>query len=452
MDKLMNSNWFMRIIALLLALMLYASVNIESPASNNEEKYNIFESPSTTETATITDVPVNVYYDDRAFVVTGIPQTVTVTIEGPKSIVTTTKQVKDFEIFADLTDLSVGTHSVRLKHKNLSDQLEVDIDPAVITVGIHEKVSENFPVEVDVINKNKMKEGYIAERPIVKPDSVKITGAKEHIDAVAVVKATVSLEGADGTVVQKSKVAVYDANGNILPVTIEPSAVTVTVPVESPTKSKSVPLKIKTTGKLSDGLSISSIQSIPSQVTIYGPKDVLEQIESIDDVSVDLSKIKENATVEADVPAPDGVTNVVPNKVQIKIDIEKREEKTFKQVPIKVIGLGNDQEIEFIDPDTGKLDVVLRGKDSVLKNVKESDIELYVNVAGLDEGEHEVNVEAKNRYNLSTVLSSEKVKIRLSNKENSLEEADNERRNQIEENNDSVEPSEQKKSAEEASN
>lgn len=44
------------------------------------------------------------------------------------------------------------------------------------------------------------------------------------------------------------------------------------------------------------------------------------------------------------------------------------------------------------------------------------------------------------------------MKIRLSNKENSLEEADNERRNQIEKHNDSVEPSEQRKSAEEASN
>lgn len=436
MDKLMNNNWFLRIVSFLLALMLYASVNIESPRSDNDETNNLFHPSTSTETATLTDIPVHAYYDDRTFIVTGIPKTATVTIEGPKSIVTTTKQVKDFEIYADLTDLGIGTHTVRLQQKNLSDQLKVKIDPAVITVGIHKKATEKFPVEVDVLNKSKINEGYTVGEPIVSPSEVIVTGVKEDIEAIASVKVRVDLTGADDTIRQKVEAKAYDINGNILPVTVEPSIVVVTVPVTSP--SKSVPLELKKTGKLPDGVNLLSIRLNPSRVDVYGPKEVLNEIDAIEGGTIHLSNIQDDATIVAEIPVPKGATKVVPNKVHINIDIEKQGEKTLAQLPVNVVGLRDDQSLEFIDPSTGKLDVVLKGKESVLKDIEESDIELYMNVANLGTGEHTVKVKAKVPDQITAVLSTEQIKIRISSNQKQSEET-NGRQNEPTENNEEQE-------------
>lgn len=411
MDKLMNNNWFMRIIALLFALMLYASVNIESPATSNKPGNSIFPTATATDSAILTDIPVKAYYNENEYVVRGIPQTVTVTLEGPTSVLTTTKQVKDFEIYVDLTNLPTGTHRVQLKQKNISDKLKVTIAPSVITVTIHQKVTKDFLVDVEYVNQSKMKEGYSVEEAVVNPNTVKITGAEEDIDHVAVVMAKVNLENVGETIEQEAKVTVYDQNGNILPVEVEPSIVTVTVPVISP--SKSLPVNIKKVGSLKDGWSISSISTTPNEVTVFGPKDVLNQLDFIDGITIDLSKVTDDTTLEMEIPKPKGVTKIVPEKIQLKIEIDKQQERTFNNLPIKTIGLSDNQRITFLDPKSGKLNVQIKGTDEVLKNLKESDIELYVNVADLGEGVHKVKIEVNGPQNIDWKLSKEEVNVQI---------------------------------------
>jgi len=412
MDKLMNNSWFMRIIALLFALMLYASVNIESPASNNKPGNSIFPAATATDSATLTDIPVNAYYDENEYVVRGIPQTVTVTLEGPTSALTTTKQVKDFEIYVDLRNLPTGTHRVQLKQRNISDRLKVTINPSVITVTIHQKVTKDFSVEVDYINQSKMKEGYTVEEAIAKPNTVKVTGAQEDIDRIAFVLTRVNLENVSETFEQESTVTVYDENGNILPVEVDPSIVTVTVPVNSP--SKTLPVNVKKIGSLKDGFSISSITTTPTEFTVFGPKDVLDKLEFLDGITIDLTKITDDTTLEMEIPKPKGVTKIVPEKVQIKVEIDKQQEKSFENIPIKTIGLSETQTITFLDPKSEKLNVQIKGTEEVLKNIKEDDIELYINVADLGEGVHNVEVQVNGPQNIDWTLSKEEITVQIS--------------------------------------
>jgi YbbR domain-containing protein len=239
MDKLMSNHWFMKAFALLLTIMLYMSVNIEEKESKSGTTRNAV---GQTDVETVTNVPVIAYYDEDNLVVFGVPKSVNVTLEGPASILKTTAVQRDFEIYVDLTNYELGTHNVTLKYKDISDKLTVKIDPATIQVTIQEKVSKDFSVDVDFIHKNKMPDGYSVEQPIVKPHVVSITGAKDVVDRVALVKARVDLDNASETVQQESRVIAYDREGKILNVDINPSVVEVTVPIASP--SKSVPLKI----------------------------------------------------------------------------------------------------------------------------------------------------------------------------------------------------------------
>lgn len=412
MDRLMNNHWVMRIIALFLAIMLYASVNIESGSQGGTQSTNPFNSSPSLDKATVTDVPVVTYFDQENLVVTGVPEAVNVTLEGPTVALTKARTVKDFEIYADLNNLSIGTHRVQLKIKNLSEDLEASINPSTITVSIEEKVTKDFPVEVDFTNEDKLEEGYTPDQPIVNPNSIRVTASKEVIDRIETVQATVNLETAKETINQESRITIYDSDGNILPVEVEPSVVDVTVPIKSP--SKTLPFKISREGELEKGLSILSIEPNPKEITVYGPLDVLEKYEFLDGIKVDLSKIQKDTSIEVDVPVPEGITKVSPEKIKLEIDVEEQQEKVFSSQKIQEVGLSEGKVFDYIDPDSGVMDLTVYGAPSVINDIKSDDIELYINLSDLADGEHEVEVQVNGPQNLTWSLQKEKVKVRIS--------------------------------------
>ncbi|MGD6777407.1 MULTISPECIES: CdaR family protein [Bacillaceae] len=410
MDKFINNRWVMKIIALLLAFMLYMSVSIENSATQQtDSKPSPFS--GSTDVQTVTDVPVETLYDRENLVVSGVPQSVTVTLEGPTASVKPTALQKDFEIIADLSNLGIGTHQVTLESRNLSERLSVAIEPSVASVTIHERISEDFPVDVDFINRGQMEEGYQAEQPIVKPNIVKVTGSRELIESIALVKARVDLKGVNESIEQQSRVTVYDREGNTLNVEIDPPVVDVNVPITSPFKS--VPLKINRKGSLKEDLSITKIEAEPNEVTVYGPKSAIDKLEFIDNIELDLTEITESTTIEVDVPVPDGVKRVVPEKVKINVEVEKEEQKTFTNVPIQQIGLSEGLELEFIDPESGLMDLTVLGAPSTLEGVNSSDMEMYINVTDLNAGEHEAPLEINGPQNVSWDLPKRNVKFRL---------------------------------------
>jgi YbbR domain-containing protein len=413
MDKLMNNHWFIKVFSLLLAIMLYMSVNIEKGTKSG----GIFRNAIGQEDIeTLMNVPVVVYYDEENLIVSGVPKYVNVTLQGPASIVKPTALQRNFEVYMDLTDLPLGTYTVPIKYKDISDKLKVNIQPSTAKVTIREKVTKNFPVGVEFMNKNQVPEGYSVEQPIVKPNSVMITGAKELIDSISSVTAKVNLEGATDTITQKSKVIVYDHNGRVLNINVHPSIVEVTVPIRSP--SKTVSLKINRVGTLLEGVNIVKIETVPNEVTIFGPKEKIDSIESIDGITIRLDEITEDTTLEMDVPLPEGVKSVDPSKVKVHIDVQKEESKTLKGVPIHVLGLGEQYTVEFIDPKEQTMDVRLHGAPNILNDITEDDVELYIDVSGLDLGEHEVKIKWNGPQNVKWELPKENAKIKISEKTN----------------------------------
>ena len=408
MDKFMDNRWVMKIIALLMAFMLYMSINIDT---NPSQPFDNTFTVSSRDTETVTDVAVNAYFDRENLVVSGVPQNVTVTLEGPTSIVKPAAMQRDLEVFVNLVDLDLGTHQVPLQHRNLSEKLTVKIEPSYATITIHEKVTRDFPVEVDFINLHQIEEGYQAEQPIVKPNIVKVTGSSELINRIALVKARVDLKDANESMEQQSRVVVYDREGNTLNVEVEPAVVDVSVPITSP--NKSVPLRINRKGTLKQNLSITRIEPVPTEVTIYGPKNVIDNIEFIDNIDIDLTEIDDTTEIEIETPIPDGVRRVVPEKITIRVEVEKETQKTFLGKSINYIGLSSGLVLEFVNPDNGSVDLTVLGAPSVLEDVSSEDMELYINVTDLGVGEHDVPLEVNGPQNISWELPRRNVRISI---------------------------------------
>ncbi len=159
MDRIMENPWFLRFTALFLAVILFYSVQVEEGDSNNKVGNHL---------DIINDVPVEVYYDNENLVVTGVPETVNITIEGPINLVKTTKLLKDFSLIVDLRTLTMGKHSVSIQPENISEKLQVRIEPAMVDVFIEEKITETFKVEPE-FNKRLLAEDFHVANIAVEP-------------------------------------------------------------------------------------------------------------------------------------------------------------------------------------------------------------------------------------------------------------------------------------------
>ncbi|MFS0865673.1 YbbR-like domain-containing protein [Fredinandcohnia sp. 179-A 10B2 NHS] len=411
MDRFLDNRWVTRIIALMLALLLFASVSFENqPASKSPSGFPLF----TDYTETLTEIPVNAYYDEENLVVSGVPQFVNVTINGPSGVTKKEGLQKEIEVYADLSQLTVGTHKVKLQYRNVSEKINVKIDPAEITVVLQEKVTKEFPVEVDFVNRDQIEDGYTVKDPVVSPKVVKITGAIEEIDRIALVKAVVDLKGAKETFQQESRVAVYDKNQNVLSVTVDPTVVEITVPIESP--NKKVSFALKQTGQLAAGLSIISMTPVPNEITIFGPKEVIDEIDSIDG-ELDLGKISEDTTLELKVPIPKGVTKVTPETIQVEVDVEEEISETFSDLSIRSLGLGQQFTLTFLNPETGTLSLQVSGAPSVLEGTSPTNLDVFIDVTDLGIGEHDVDIKVNGPQNVTWALPLEKARIRITDSE-----------------------------------
>jgi YbbR domain-containing protein len=406
MDKFMESPWFIRIIALLLALLLFTSVH--------DNQSLIKDIGQKKDTATIKDMPVVLYYDEANTVVTGAPKSVNVSVSGPKNIVELTRNTKNFSVYIDLSNAAIGKQRVKVKTKDLSDKLKVKISPAVVDVTVQEKVTVEKPVEAE-FNSDFLAEGFEAGQPVINPKIVKITGAKDVIDKISYVRATMNLnKKIDSDLMRDAKVQVLDRNLNKLDVTVYPNTVEVTVPVKNP--SKEVPVTINPTGKEQKGIVIDSISTDPKNVMVFGRNDILKLIDSIT-VNVDISKIDKDTELDVPLLNPKGVNKIDPETVKVKVKVgDQIDHKTFSNIKVSSKGLNDQYEMQFLSPANGLVDLSASGSSKTLKDLNDHKFDVFMNLAGLSPGDHEVNIEVSGPKDISWELSSMKAKVRLTEK------------------------------------
>ena len=383
----MDKPWFIKILALALALLLYSSI---PHTTSNSNDINV---PGAQTSATLTDIPVKVYYDTDNLVVTGIPKTVNMTIKGPITHVQPAKTLRNFEVFVDLTDAKIGSQRVKLKVNNLSDKLKATIKPATITVNIQEKITKEFKVDAE-FNNSLVEDGYKAGTPVVEPNKVKITGAKNVIDQIAYVKAILNGQShLKETITKDAPVRVLDKELNKLNVVVEPDTVMVTVPIK--TTSKTVPINIIKKGSPPSGITIDSIKLDQTEATIIGDEDAIKNTDNVR-VEVDVSKINDNTALTLPVIIGNGITKVTPQTVTATVVVKKTTtEKTVTGVPIKIRGLTDQFKAVFNDPSTGMVDLLVSGPSTTVNTLNADDFTIFIDLTNLTEGNHEVNVQVE---------------------------------------------------------
>ncbi|RDW16025.1 hypothetical protein CWR48_17705 [Oceanobacillus arenosus] len=384
MDNWFKSKWFVRAISLAFAVVLYffVDVTLNSSAKNS----SIPDNPSNLQT--LDDVPVEIRMDDEDFVVSGVPEYVTVTLSGPAAILTPTIYRRNFDVFVDLGGLGKGTHVVELE-SNITSELEAFIKPKTIEVEIEERASEQYQVSVDFINQNQLPEGFELGEYKVDPAEVTLTSSRTIIDQIGVVKVFVDIAGLEGPIKNREvPVNVYDSQGNEINVRIAPETVQVSAEINNP--SKKVPIDVATTGELPAGYALESATATLDQVEIFGKSDVLDDISSISTKEIDLSKVTESGKVNVALALPEGVK--VKENETIEVEIELKQTKTLENIPIDIEGLQDGQVIRFAQSGTDNVNLTLVGNEATVKEITNEDFQVVINVNNLDLGQHQVPI------------------------------------------------------------
>lgn len=336
---------------------------------------------------------VKAIYNEEAFVVEGLPETVDVTLIGRKWDVYLAKQYPADEVTVDLTGLSAGQHRVNLKYKQSVSSVDYKLDTSSVSIMIYEKVSETRELAYDIIHRDKLNTQLNIENVTLNRGDAIIKGAEYKLKEVASVKALIDIENISNPKVGSMSLTeiplvAYDKDGKIIDVEIVPEKVEAVIKISSP--SKVVPIKV-IPEKTPEDKAIKSLTSSVKEVTIYGDAEALAEITYLP-VTIDASNVTSDKTYTVNLTKPTGVREISIKTITVELKLDEISSKEVKEVQITTLNLAEGYQVQASTKDDRTVSVIVKGSKSVLDALDENTIKAYVDLSGLKEGEHEVTV------------------------------------------------------------
>lgn len=341
------------------------------------------------------DQPVEVKYNEEAYVVEGLPSTVEVTLIGNSSNLYWAKQSNTHKITINLNDLKPGQHKVDVIYENVLKNIDYSVNPSTVTVWIYPKVSATKSLTYDLLHIDELDKRLNVDSVTLDADQVVIKGSEEQISKVANVKALIDVNNFDTQnvgemVIKNVPIKAYDANGNVVSVEIVPEKVNANIEISSP--SKEVPIKIIPVGTVTFGKAISAIDTSVVRVTAYGSAEALADLEYIP-IEVDVSNLSSSVDKKIEIPKPSGVNSLSSNNLTVKISIASSTSRDVDKVPVDARNVGEGLAVNITS--NAFISVSVSGVESVIENLQPSDITAYVDCSGLKEGEYDLDIKVE---------------------------------------------------------
>ncbi|MGX7030760.1 CdaR family protein [Vagococcus zengguangii] len=314
MKDFTSSKWFMVLVSFGLALLLFFNANSNSTFFNNDSGSS--NQPNFSVIAE--EVPVSVKYDANEYFISDFKEKMSVVLKSSNRILLDTElnsETRHFVLEADLSGYKEGKHKVDIKVLNLPSGVTATLESPQISFDLEKRVSQSFNVHPK-LNDNLFKNGYTLEGINLSPSQVTVTTGEKTMKNIDDVIVSVEQDKEIVSDFEKEyDVYAIDKEGNILTAIVDPAKVNVRIDVSTP--SKSVPVKIKQSGKIPEGIKEYTFTSPVQNVEIIGSRDVIDEIEAVE-VLVDTSTIKETKTGDYKI---EKINNVTTNPETISVTI-----------------------------------------------------------------------------------------------------------------------------------
>lgn len=371
------------------------------------------------EAEVITDQKVNVIYNEENYVVEGVPDTVDITLIGSKSNLYLAKQIGDHKVVLDLTNYEPGTYKVKLKYNHSMNNISYKLDPSTVSIKISEKESEVFNLSYDLVNENKLDKKLNISSVTLDKNEVIVKGSKETLAKISNVKALIDVEAANLTTkgefdVESIKLVAYDNKGNkVRNVEMVPANISAKIKVDS--YSLDLPVKVVTNGSITTGYAINSINSSVNKVTVYGEKELIDNLTYIE-APIDVTGLSTDKTFSGvNLVKPAGVRYMTETTTSVTLTLDQESSKEFPGIDIEYRNLANNYTPTALTQNDKTITVIAKGVTSALETLDNSKIKAYIDLSGYTEGTYEVEVKLETDDSRFTLLSTtNKVKIKIS--------------------------------------
>ena len=352
---------------------------------------------------------------------------ISVYVSGPKSVITdikaadivATADLSRITAFADYADIDVKV----VKDGKTLTNIEVTPKTTAVKLDIENRVTQQFDVDLDITGTPA--EGYAVSGKTFSPTSIQITGASNIINTIDSVKGVCDVTGATGNVSGEAAFVLYDEEGNIIENTgIELSKDTMNYTI-SIDRTKTVPVKYEISGTPANGYAVLNTEQNLTTVAITGSSELVNKITeiSIPAENLNINGISSDMIYTFDLSkyVEKGVT-VVGNaqlKVTVKVTSAGQKTLTVNTGNINITGLEDAGTATISNPQD--IVITVSGSPDVISSVTATDVTMTVNVKGLAQGTHSLEINFSVTGNCS-VTGTYKVDVNVSRTQNSTEQ------------------------------
>lgn len=395
-----KSELTLKIFALLIATILWSYVMSEVD-------------PRTSETFNVDVRFLNKSSLERQGLVVLEPEnaTVKVRVTGRRSEII---KIKESDILAqvDLSGYSEGKVKVPVYVQAPTSVAIDDYSPREILITFDRIITREIPVTVET--QGEVPEGVVLGTPEVRPQYVAIEGPRTWLNSVWKVIATVDVSTANANDISVTRsIRIVDEDGNeVRGISPNVNVVDISIPVYN---VKTVPVELRTENQLPENYEIVDIIINPSTISIIGKKDLLQNINQINTQPIDILELMNNENVIVDLDIPEGVRLADgQGQVTVTLNVDDIIVKTlnFTLEDANIVNLSPGLSIaeESINR---TFSITIQGRRSVIEALEAEDIEIELNLQGLEEGSHNVPLTVKEEGFTLIAVSPESIQIDL---------------------------------------
>ncbi len=384
--KWITNNFGLKILAVIFAGVLWlAVVNIDDPVTTR-----YFTTTVSVENGDYL-TGIGKYYE-----IINNSNTITFKVSGKRSYLERMGN-SDFRATADLKMIeNLNRVPVEITPQRYGGYVTVASKLYYLDLDVEDLVSKPFVISVQTDGKPS-KQHALGETS-VSPTLLRVSGPASVVDTIDKAVAAVNVEEMSQDLTDSVIPILYNKDGNEVDtkdLTFNIQNVMVSVRILD---TKDVTLNFQTAGTLQEGYEYVGIEYEPQTVSVKGASAVLNTVNSITipEEVLDLTDATGNIEKEVDISAylPEGVSLTKSNqaKISVTVKIEKHERRKFElpTANITVGNLGSRYAAEFL---TDTVAVELEGLASELDTLDASTLTGSIDVSGMTEGEHTVNLE-----------------------------------------------------------
>ena len=431
--KTLVNNLGFKILAVALAFILWLVVyNIDDPKKTKTYTTNV----TVENAAVVTDM-------NKCYEVLNGTNTVTFSVTGKRSELDKLDDT-DFTAVADMNRLIVSADGdkasvpIEINTKRSFGALSINSKNKYLELSLEDLMSRRYMISADT--SGKVAEGYaLGEVTVTNPNVLNVSGPASLVKKVDKVVATIDVDGMSSNLTDNVIPILYDADGKEVDttrLTLSNTTVTISAKILS---VKEVPLVFSTSGKPYGEYRVVEISSAPDTVKLKGTSSILNPLVSLEIPSsvINVSGAKEDVKTTIDITEylPEGVelVNSSDASVTVTVRIEAYASRTYQlsSAGIRVEGLDDNYDLTFDSPD---ISVVVRALQEDLEKLKQTDMHATIDVSGLSEGTHQVELILKldeehyayQPINVSVTISSKKTDDTGSSEDNVQDSSENE--------------------------